>query len=147
MPGWQHTLLQVEKGPNITPQINSNNPISILKKGSKELITQRKKLFKTLKTKNPKLIWVWIWAGERECTSAGSRIGSQNDTVFVSNADDSGSHGMGSAEIDFLIHDSTAKQQEEEERKSENVESALIKHKKKSRKQVLLYIFFFRLVA
>jgi len=56
------------------------------------------------------------WKGERECTGAGSRVGSENDTAVVSNADDSGSHGMGSAEIDLLIHDSTAKQQREEEK-------------------------------
>jgi len=83
---------------------------------------------------------------EKEYTGVGSRIGSKNGTTVVSNADDSGSHGMWSGEIDFLIHDSTAKQKEEEEEQS--VKSALIKHKKEMNKPglallILLSFHFF----
>lgn len=39
-----------------------------------------------------------------EYTSAGSGVGSKNDAAVVGNADDSGSHGMGSVEIEVLIH-------------------------------------------
>lgn len=118
MLGWQHTLLKEEKiNKHITSQSNRKNRISILKQ-KKRVIAQRKKRSKEKKKKkneNPKLIWDWF-GKENECTSAGSRVGSENDTAVVSNADDSGSHGMGSAEIDLLIHDSTAKQQREEEK-------------------------------